>query len=58
MLGDYDDCWPVHGMLKLALKYSSEAARRASIRKEIENIRQRRGMEGRDVPSMEVIEVD
>jgi len=57
MLKDYDDCWPVRSMLKLAVKYGSEAARRANVRKEIEHIRRSRGAVGRDVPR-EVIEID
>jgi hypothetical protein len=29
-LKNYEGCWPVHSILKLALKYSTEASRRAS----------------------------
>lgn len=29
-LKNYDNCWPVRSILKLALKYSTEASRRAS----------------------------
>lgn len=57
VLKDYDDCWPVRSMLKLALKYGSEAARRANLRKEIKNIRRSRSTMGWDVPR-EVIEID
>lgn len=31
-LKKYDDCWPVRSILKLALKYGAEAARRAQIK--------------------------
>lgn len=29
-LKKYENCWPVHSILKLALKYSTEASRRAN----------------------------
>jgi hypothetical protein len=38
-LKDYENCWPVHSILKLALKYSTEASRRASAKEDIRRMR-------------------
>lgn len=39
ILDTYEDCWPVRSMLKLALKSSAEASRRAAIKNTNEHLR-------------------
>lgn len=39
ILEGYDDCWPVRSILKLALKYTAEASRRASTKDTARRVR-------------------
>ncbi|KAF8867529.1 hypothetical protein BD779DRAFT_1483251 [Infundibulicybe gibba] len=54
-LRDYNDCWPVRSILKLALKYGAEASRRTNMKETNKRLHKAlRGSEARSTTSPEI----